>query len=122
MTQIIYPKYAGFIVIYGLSFLFLGASIARALDILFPKFPDTKEKVEGKKKIQYILEIVGQIALVILGTYLFREVTDFIFKSIKPLKVHMYGNPDRFAAIIIAPVMFAVQPNLVLKIMHVWGL
>ena len=37
MTQIIYPKYAGFIVTYAIIFLFIGVSIARGLDKLFPK-------------------------------------------------------------------------------------
>jgi hypothetical protein len=33
----------------------------------------------------------------------------------------MYGNPDRFAALIIAPTMFAVQPNLINKIKYIWN-
>ena len=33
----------------------------------------------------------------------------------------MYGNPDKFAVIILAPTMFSVQPNLIGKIKHIWG-
>ena len=120
MGQIIYPKYAVFIVVYAICFLFVGTSIARGLDKLFPRF--NRDKKKEKSKARYVGEITLQITLIVLGTYFFREIIDHIFKSIKAIKVHMYGNPDRFAAIIIAPVMFTVQPNLTDKIEYVWGL
>ena len=36
MAQIIYPKYAGFIVVYAVIFLILGTTMARLLDKHFP--------------------------------------------------------------------------------------
>ena len=120
MGQIIYPKYAVFIVVYAICFLFVGTSIARGLDKLFPKFNRNRKK--EKSKARYLAEIILQIILIVLGTYLFREIIDYMFKSVEAIQVHMYGNPDRFAAIIIAPVMFTVQQNLTDKIEYVWGL
>lgn len=122
MSQIIYPKYAGFIMIYAIIFLFLGVTIARGLDILFPKFEENKDKAREKPIQIYLLEISAQIAIIVLATYMFREIVHYMFTIFPVLKKNMYGQPDRFAALIIAPTTFAVQPNLILKIRYVWGL
>jgi len=122
MSQIIYPKYAGFIIAYAIIFLFIGVSIARGLDMLFPKFSEDKDKAKEKPIQNYLLEISAQIAMIVVATYIFREIVHYIFTLPLILKINMYGKPDRFAALIIAPTMFAVQPNLISKIKYVWGL
>ena len=55
-------------------------------------------------------------------TYIFREVIHYLFESVESIKVHMYGNPDKFAVIILAPSMFSVQPNVISKIRYLWGI
>lgn len=121
MAQIIYPKYAGFIVVYACMFLILGVTIARLLDKYFPQFPKDKEEINKKHRGVYFFEIAVQISMVALLTYIFREVIHYLFESVKSIKIHMYGNPDKFAVIILAPTMFSVQPNLIRKIKHIWG-
>ena len=122
MSQIIYPKYAGFIILYAIVFLFIGVSIARGLDMLFPKFSEDKNKAKRKQTIVYTSEISAQIAMIVVATYIFREIVHYLFTLPLILRMNMYGKPDRFAALIIAPTMFAVQPNLISKIKYVWGL
>ena len=121
MAQIIYPKYAGFIVVYAVIFLIPGTTIARLLDKHFPRFPLNKEEREKKHRGWYALEIAGQISLVAILTYMFREIIHYLFESVESIKVHMYGNPDKFAVIILAPAMFSVQPNVIGKIRYLWG-
>ena len=120
MAQIIYPKYAGFIVVYAVIFLILGTTMARLLDKHFPRFPVEKDR-EKKHRGMYALEIACQISLIALFTYIFREVIHYLFESVESIKVHMYGNPDKFAVIILAPSMFSVQPNVIGKIKYLWG-
>ena len=122
MAQIIYPKYAGFIVVYAVIFLILGTTMARLLDKHFPNFPLDKEEREKKHRAMYALEIAGQISLIAIFTYIFREVIHYLFESVESIKVHMYGNPDKFAVIILAPSMFSVQPNVISKIRYLWGI
>ena len=55
MAQIIYPKYAGFIVVYVVIFLILGTTVlARLLDKHFPYFP---EKEEREKNIEQCMRL-----------------------------------------------------------------
>ena len=119
MTQVLYPKYAGFIVMYAVLFLTIGVSAARLLDELFPKFNENDK--ENKGKFRYYIEVIIQISMIALVTYLFREVTHFLFTRVKGINKHMYGKPDKFAALIIAPTMFAAQPNLINKIKYIWN-
>lgn len=123
MGQIIYPKYALFIIIYAVIFLLIGVSIGRGFDIIFPKFLEEKDSnVEHKSKGRYIGEILLQIAAIVVSTYIFRELVHFVFEQIEILRVNNFGKPDRFAVLILAPTMFSVQPNLIKKIQYVWGL
>jgi hypothetical protein len=119
MSQVLYPKYAGFIAVYAIIFLTIGVSAAKVLDELFPKFNENDK--ENKGKFRYYIEAIIQIAMIALVTYLFREIIHFVFARVKGIKKHMYGNPDRFAALIIAPTMFAAQPNLINKIKYIWN-
>ena len=113
-TQVLYPKYAGFIVLYACIFVTIGVFSARVLDSLFPEF-DEETKTQ-KHKFLIFLEVLAQISSIAIITYIFREYTNYFVQSIKFLKKHSYGSPDKFAALIIAPTMFSVQPSLINKI------
>jgi hypothetical protein len=112
--QVLYPKYATFIVIYACIFVTTGVLFARLLEKLFPKF-DEKNKTKKHKSIIFI-EILLQISSIAVITYIFREYTNYFIESIDFFKKHTYGSPDKFAALIIAPTMFTVQPSLIKKI------
>ena len=119
MTQVLYPKYAGFIALYAIIFLTVGVSVARVLDKIFPKFNENEK--ENKSKFRYYIEVIIQIALIATITYMFREIIHYLFTRVKGIKKHMYGKPDKFAALIIAPTMFAAQPHLINKIKYIWN-
>jgi hypothetical protein len=119
MSQVLYPKYAGFIAVYAIIFLTVGVSVARVLDELFPKFNENDKKNKGK--FRYYIEVLIQIALIATLTYVFREIIHFLFTRVKGIKKHMYGNPDRFAVLVIPTTMFAAQPNLINKIKYIWN-
>ena len=110
MKQVVYPKYAGWIIVYALLFFTFGVSIGELLNNMMPKYDDTKHKFET------FLEIVVQISLIVLSTYVFREYINFFLKN----KLNIYKKPDKFAVLIIAPTMFSQQTELIKKIHHVW--
>tara|TARA_B100000676_G_C17805237_1_gene694397 strand:- start:7 stop:387 length:381 start_codon:yes stop_codon:yes gene_type:complete len=113
-TQVFYPKYALFIVMYACIFVSIGVFFAKIIDSVFPKF-DEKETPKKNKMIIY-LEVLSQISAIAIATYIFREYVHFFIQSIDYFKKHSYGSPDKFAALIIAPTMFSVQPSLINKI------
>ena len=112
--QIIYPKYALFIVLYACVFLTIGVLSAKVLDNIFPKF-DPKKK-NHKHKLILFLEVLLQVSAIAIITYVFREYVSKMVESIKYLNQFLHGSPDKFAALIIAPTMFTVQPSLTDKI------
>lgn len=115
----IYPKYASFIGLHAIIFFTIGVSFAKLLDRIFPKF--NTENPEKKTKLQYYLETTLQIACIGIITYMIRVFVNHLIISIDILKKHIYGNPGKFADIIIAPTMFALQPNLINKIRYIWN-
>ena len=112
--QVFYPKYAGFIVLYAMIFVQVGVIFAKLLDKLFPTFEETNPK----HSVYIYIEVLIQIGAVGVITYIFREYTSYFIESSSLFKKHMYGSPDKFAALIIAPTMFSVQPNLIRKIRY----
>ena len=76
MSQVLYPKYAGFIALYAIIFLTIGVSTAKVLDELFPQFNENDK--ENKSKFRYYIEVIIQIALIAVVTYLFREIIHLI--------------------------------------------
>lgn len=114
-TQVFYPKYAGFIILYACLFLTIGVFSAKIIDSTFPKF-NRNEYESTKSKIILYIEVLAQIAAIALITYIFREYIHYFIQSINYFKKNSYGSPDKFAALIIAPTMFAVQPSLINKI------
>mgnify|MGYP001186912040 CR=1 FL=1 len=110
--QIIYPVYSGFIILYACIFVTIGVFFAKLLDKIFPRFDPKKPK----SKVVIYIEVLLQIASIVFITYVFREYTHYFIESFDYLKKNSYGSPDKFATIIIAPTMFAVQPSLINKI------
>ena len=62
--------------------------------------------------MRLILEIGLQLGMTSVGVYIFKELINFIIRNY----FNIEKNPDRFAAAILAPVIFAQQPNLMNKI------
>ena len=83
------------------------------IDSFFPSFT---EKDKKKSKIIIYIEVLAQISAIALVTYIFREYVHYFIQSIEIFKKNTYGSPDKFAALIIAPTMFSVQPSLISKI------
>lgn len=114
--QIFYPKYAFFISIYAMIFTIIGTSIAKLLDTYFPSY------VKNKKKYIIFVEILLQISFNCVLFYAMREYTHALFIAFNFLKRHIYGNPAKFASLIISPTVFLAQPNLIKKIAYLWSI
>lgn len=112
--QVFYPMYALFIVIYACIFVTIGVFFAKIIDNIFPSFNELEHKDKSKPLIY--IEVLAQISAIAVITYIFREYIHHIIQSIDFFNKQSYGSPDKFAALIIAPTMFAVQPSLIRKI------
>tara|TARA_B100001093_G_scaffold498710_1_gene547129 strand:+ start:726 stop:1160 length:435 start_codon:yes stop_codon:yes gene_type:complete len=110
--QVFFPKYAFSISVMAILLIFSGITIGATLERFMPKFDATKTKPE------MIVEISLQIALVATFTYLFREIFSKIIK--RYFGKYIYGSPDKFAVLVVAPTMFSQQDSLFEKIDHVW--
>lgn len=110
--QVFYPRYAFSISVMAILLIFAGVTIGASLERLMPKFDNTKTKPE------LLIEISIQIALIVTLTYLFREI---IAKAIKKyFGKYIFGSPDKFAVLVVAPTMFSQQDSLFDKIDYVW--
>ena len=110
MSQIIYPNYVFFITLYAILLFVMGISYAKVIDNIFPDF-DNLEKKPGKLVV--LFETIIQVSLSVVGSYIFRELLEYLFRNLLGLDKYIIGNPDRFAIIIVAPTMFFTQKNLV---------
>jgi len=109
--QLFYYKYAAHISLYAIIFLTMGVTISKLLDDYMPKLD------ENKNKLVLLFEIYIQIILLVIATYIFREYVNYFLRNI----LNIYGNPDKFAILILATPMFSQQQNLIGKIKHVWA-
>lgn len=114
MGQVFYPFYALWIAIYAVIFAFFGGAFAKMLDSLFPKL-DTK-----KSKLYLLGETSLQLALNCIVFYAMREYIHDFMMLFFSLKTTLYGKPAKFAALIISPIVFLVQTELMLKIAYIW--
>lgn len=108
MKQIIYPKYISSIFVTSVIFLACSVTIGKKLNDLFP--PLDKKK---SKNIIY-LEVALQIGLIACLTHIFREYIGYFMKQ----AIQTEGNPDKFAALVVAPIIFSQQPELIAKIKY----
>lgn len=115
-TQVFYPKYAVFIVVYACIFVTIGVIFAKIIDSGFPKFDANSMENLKRNKFLLYLEVLAQISAIAIATYIFREYVHYFIQSIDFIKRNSFGSPDKFAALIIAPTMFSVQPSLINKI------
>ena len=116
--QIFYPKYALFICLYAIICTIIGTSVAKLMDMFFPKY-DSKIK---KSKIILLVEILIQLSLNCVIFYIMRVYTNALILSVDFLNPHVYGTPVKFAELIVSPTMFLAQQNLMKKIAYVWNI
>lgn len=114
MTQIFYPKFALFICLYAIIFTLVGTTIAKIFDKIFP------EHDESKHKFVILIEFLIQICVNCVFIYALREYVHHFMKMIPLFKNEIFGNPGKFAALIISPTIFTVQTNLAYKLEYIW--
>jgi len=119
MAQIFYPKYMFFIALYSIIFFLIIITLAKYIDKMFRDFNDENNK---KSRLVIGIELIIQVPLVVIFSYLVREIVDYFFRNTLSLEKYIYGNPDKFAVAILAPVMFFSQKNLRRKITYLWNL
>ena len=119
MRQILFPKYMFFIAIYSVILFTLGVTAAKFIDKIFDDF---NRKTNKKSRIRICAEIIFQVIVSVLVSYILREFIDEFFRDVLGLDKQIFGNPDKFAVIIIAPTMFYIQENLQQKIVFLWNL
>jgi hypothetical protein len=119
MNLVLYPKYTLFVSIYSIFLFIIGITYAKFIDNLLDDFRE-----ENNKKSKFIIwtETIAQVVLLVLGSYILREFIDYLFRNVFDLNTHIFGNPDRFAVIIVAPTMFFTQKNLQRKINYLWNI
>ena len=112
-------KYISLIIIYGILFFTLGVTFAKLNEKLFPVF----NKAElSKPKYIILIEATLQILTTIIITYMIRSFVRLIFDTLLQFSNKLNRSPDKFAVIIVAPTMFAAQPNLTNKIRYIWSI
>ena len=113
MDKLIYPKYAMWIFIYTILFSCSSILYGKLLDMISLKFERLflKEN-EEKSKLRLIIEVFLQIGATSVGVYIFRDVISYAIRYY----FHIENNPDKFAVVIVAPIIFAQQPILMEKI------
>ena len=119
MAQIFYPKYMFFIALYSIIFFLIIITLAKYIDKMFGDFYDEKNK---KSRLALWIELIIQVPIIVVFSYLVREIVDYFFRNTLSLDKFIYGNPDKFAVAILAPVMFFSQKNLRRKITYLWNL
>jgi hypothetical protein len=120
MVNIVHDtKYISLIIIYGILFFLLGVTLAKYNEKLFPPFD---KSILQKSKARVLLEATLQVLTSILITYFIRIIARVIFDNLLQFTDKLGRSPDKFAVIIVAPTMFAAQPNLLNKIRYIWSI
>lgn len=119
MNHVLYPKYTFFVTIYSVLLFIIGITYAKFIDNLLDDF---REENNNKSKLLIWTETIVQVVLSVLGIYILREFIDYLFRNVLNFNTHIFGNPDRFALIIVTPTMFFTQKNLQRKINYLWNL
>ena len=112
-------KYITLIIFYGILFFILGVTLAKLNEQLFPIFD---KSTLSKPKHIILIEVILQILTTIIITYMIRSIVKFIFDNLLQFKNRLNRSPDKFSVIIVAPTMFAAQPNLTNKIRYIWSI
>ena len=111
MKQIIYPQYAATIFVTSIIFAFTSLTFGNTVDKNFPKFD------KHKTKNVILLEISIQIGILATFAYVYRSVIGYAIRH----QFKIYGKPDTFATLVVAPTMFSQQTELMKKIKYIWN-
>lgn len=112
----IHPKYAMWVFIYTIMFSSCSILYGKFLNYLTTKYDRAFLKDgENKSKIRLIIEVGLELGATSVGVYIFRELVDFLIRKI----IDVPEDPGAFAAVVVAPVIFAQQPILIEKIKNV---
>lgn len=110
------------VIIAAIFLLLFVVTGARMLDDIMPKFSrDIIKKDENLKKVVVILEIIVQLTIIILYIFLVRvgliRLLNVLFRgfTLKHIKII-----ESYTLIIVSPIAFLVQPNLIRKIKHIF--
>jgi hypothetical protein len=118
VTQIIYPKYTMWVFIYTSLFALCSILYGTFLDHLATKYDRAFLKDgEEKNKSRLVFEICLELGATSVGVYVFRELISLVMQTYFDIE----KKPDNFAAVIVAPVIFAQQPKLMEKIKTVYA-
>ena len=98
----IYPRYATEVFVHTAVLTLMGVYVAREIDNRFPKYS------RSKTQWQSVLETLSQVSL--LGIVLYASRETLLWGAKKMYKP--FGNPTKYATIIMAVAMMVVQPNL----------
>ena len=115
--QIIYFKYTVWVFIYTSLFALSAILYGKFLDFLSIKYDQIFLKNEEKKhKARLIFEVCLQLGATSVGVYIFRELITHVIRSYFDIE----KSPDEFAALVVAPVIFAQQPFLMEKVSNIF--
>ena len=118
VKQIIYPKYAMWVFIYTSLFALSSILYGKILDYLSVKYENAfLANGEKKSKIRMLFEICLQLGATSVGVYIFRELINFAVRYF----FDIMKSPDEFSVVVVAPVIFAQQPNLMNKIKNLYS-
>ena len=113
MVKLLYPKYAMWVFIYTILFASSAILYGKLLDTISLKYDRVFLKENEKKsKLRLIIEVFLQLGATSVGVYIFRELINFGLRSYFKIE----KKPDRFAVVVVAPVIFSQQANLIDKI------
>ena len=113
MVKLIYPKYAMWVFIYTILFSLSSVLYGKLLDIISLKYDRVFLKENEKKsKLRLIIEVCLQLGATSVGVYIFREIINFAVRSYFKIE----KKPDEFAVVVVAPIIFSQQANLMYKI------
>ena len=99
--------------IYTILFSFSSVLYGKLLDIISLKYDRVFLKENEKKsKLRLIIEVCLQLGATSVGVYIFRELINFAVRSYFKIE----KKPDEFAVVVVAPIIFSQQANLMYKI------
>ena len=117
VKQIIYPKYAMWVFVYTILFSLCSMLYGKFLDYLAVKYDNAfLNNGETKSKFRLIIEICLELGATSVGVYVFRELINFVVRYY--FKVEK--SPGEFAVVVVAPIIFALQPKLMEKIKNLY--